>query len=357
MSSELICHNPTYSIGTDLGHDLFDWFASNEHSSVFIIADENTAKYCLPKITVQNISFDATRLFVIPAGEASKSLEKCSEIWKFMLESGADRKSVVICLGGGVVGDIGGFAASTFMRGIRFIQIPTSLLAMVDSSIGGKTGIDFLDVKNTIGTFHQPEAIFCNLSFLDTLTAQERLSGFAEMVKHALIDGGDHWKLMKTVNPGDIKDWMPLVKKSVRLKYQITQDDFKEKGLREVLNLGHTTAHALEALYFEKGQALLHGFAVAAGLAIEAELSSSISHGLSVEVKNEITNYIFSHFPKVHFSEDDIDRIVFFMGYDKKNRNGKRSFTLLRAPGEPNLGEQPSLEMIKKSLFFYFQHG
>lgn len=353
MKPIILCDSPMVCFGENLSAVINQWITQNNFSSFFILADKNTAEACLPILVRESDVLKSASLCTVEAGEYSKSISVCETLWKYMLQKGADRQTLILGLGGGVIGDLGGFIASTFMRGVAYIQVPTSLLAMVDASIGGKTGINFEGTKNMIGTFQQPRAIFSDSLFLKTLPDDEKKSGFAEMVKHGLIEGGDHWEEILTTYPADNIECSPLLLKSIRLKLDITQRDFKESGLREVLNLGHTIAHALEALYLEKNLQLHHGFAVAAGILIEAELSFISSFGLNSFHTAQIRNYVMSRFPHVSFSQNEIDRLIELIGFDKKNKFGKVSFSLLKKPGDVHLNANPPIENIKKALEIY----
>jgi len=292
---------------------------------VVVITDTNTQKLCLP-VLKDKVSF-AFHNIVIPSGDTYKSMETLQDVWKALLEFNLDRKSLIINLGGGVVTDIGGFAASTYKRGIPFIHIPTSLLGMVDASIGGKNGINFMGAKNQIGNIRVPEMVLIWTEFLKTLPADELRSGFAEMLKHGLIADYDYWKELLKAFPNNIDK--RLIKKSIEIKNQIVQTDPYEKGLRKSLNFGHTLGHALESFSHQTQKPLKHGEAVALGMILAAYLSykkNLIGFTFVNQIKKSILN-IYS-IPKL--SKNDINETIKFLRFDKKNTSGNINFVLLK---------------------------
>jgi 3-dehydroquinate synthase len=350
--SKLSDHPPVW-VAEDVSEALDFYFKQFSPHKISILADTNTSEFCLPILKSKIKSLENAHLITIEAGEASKSVDSCAMIWKELNKNGTDRKSLLCNLGGGIVGDLGGFAASTFMRGIPFIQVPTSLLAMVDASIGGKTGINFSGIKNLVGTFQQPAGIFIQPGFLSSLPEEELVSGFAEMAKHALIEGGDHWRKIMNIEPKDSKELRNLIVESVALKLSITEKDFKESGLREVLNLGHTSAHALEALYFSAGKQIMHGYAVAAGLAIETYIAQHLKTGLSETEAEHIRQFIYLKIPSVSFDSSQIEALIDLMDHDKKNREGKIRFSLLASIGKPIQGCDAPREVIRNAFNNY----
>lgn len=345
--------SPGIWVGNRLSEQIDQCLQDFSPSKIWILADTNTAKYCLNSLYADSPLLKNAGLIEIETGEHNKSLQTSRLIWETLAREGADRQSILINLGGGIVGDIGGFAASTFMRGIPFIQMPTTLLSMVDSAVGGKTGINFLGIKNLVGSFQHPAAVFVQTDFLKSLPDEEKRSGFAEMVKHALIEGGMHWEKIRAIRNPEIADLEELIADSVRLKLAITQKDFKESGLREVLNLGHTTAHALESLYLNEETQLLHGYAVAAGLAVETYIASSWNECLNKEAAQEIRNYLYSVFPPVCFYPHQFDTIIELMQHDKKNKSGKIRFSLLGNIGAPKHGCDVPVDLIRTALEKY----
>jgi len=292
---------------------------ATSHSSIHVLCDENTYELCWPALAYASEWFAAFPAICIPAGEDSKSSDILCGVWESLLENGADRQSLLLNLGGGVVCDLGGFAASTYMRGIDYINIPTSLLAMVDAAVGGKTGIDVGGFKNMAGTFAEPLEVIIHTAFLETLPKEETRSGFAEMLKHALLQGEDHWKQLKILDPLP-EILAPYILDSAKFKHGICSADLKESGLREQLNLGHTYGHALESYFFQLGKPIPHGFAVAWGL--EAEAVRACQRGeISLQYADDISQTIrrlFGEAPKVEWEE--LER---YWRMDKKNKQGE----------------------------------
>ncbi len=299
-------------------------------SSLFILTDENTYSYCLPLIQ-KVVQHRKHYIYKIRAGELNKNIHTCMDIWKAMTTAQLDRNSMMINLGGGVIGDIGGFCASTYKRGIDFIQIPTTLLSQVDASIGGKLGIDFESFKNHIGVFNFPIAVLIDPIFLNTLPHRELRSGYAEVIKHCLIADGDHWKELSQITDLRSQDWAAIIRRSLEVKRKIVIADPYEKGIRKLLNFGHTIGHAIESLLLETNSPLLHGEAIAAGMIYESKLSSRYM-GLSMKDEEQIIDYIEKIFgaPPVFSIENTIP----IMKQDKKNSNGKISFSLLKKIGD-----------------------
>ncbi|MBC8984605.1 3-dehydroquinate synthase [Pedobacter sp. N36a] len=301
------------------------------YSKVFIFVDRNTSEFCLPLL--QGMLDDYTNFDLIETdpGEENKNIDFCIGIWKTLLDFEADRKCLMINLGGGVITDMGGFIASTYKRGIDFINIPTTLLAQVDASVGGKTGIDIDNVKNMVGTFALPQAVFIETSFLKTLPERELLSGFAEMIKHGLIVDAAYYERLKVA---DYKNIAPIeVHRSVEIKNEVVTEDPQEKGRRKILNFGHTIGHAVEsyALINDKSP-LTHGEAIAVGMVAEAYLSST-NNTLTPEELEDITKYILSIYPAYHIKKESFTDLLGFMQSDKKNEHGQIMFSLLSKIG------------------------
>ncbi|WP_222538799.1 3-dehydroquinate synthase [Pedobacter polysacchareus] len=301
------------------------------YSKVFIFVDRNTSEFCLPLL--QGMLDDYTNFDLIETdpGEENKNIDFCIGIWKTLLDFEADRKCLMINLGGGVITDMGGFIASTYKRGIDFINIPTTLLAQVDASVGGKTGIDIDNVKNMVGTFALPQAVFIETSFLKTLPERELLSGFAEMIKHGLIVDAAYYERLKVA---DYKNIAPIeVHRSVEIKNEVVTEDPQEKGRRKILNFGHTIGHAVEsyALINDKSP-LTHGEAIAIGMVAEAYLSST-NNTLTPEELEDITKYILSIYPAYHIKKESFTDLLGFMQSDKKNEHGQIMFSLLSKIG------------------------
>ena len=291
------------------------------YSKIAILVDENTKRDCFPKLQ----KLENSIVIEIKSGEEYKNINSCNFIWEQLTKHNFDRNSLLINLGGGVIGDMGGFCASIYKRGIDFVQIPTTLLSMVDASVGGKVGISFNQFKNQIGLFNNPKSVLINPNFLETLAENQLKSGFAEVVKHALISDNNLWKqLMSTTF--DSLDWGNIIETSVQIKNKIVSVDPFEKGERKKLNFGHTFGHAIESFYLEKETPILHGEAVFMGMILETEISN-----LSKKEKNEIKNYILSNFALPYTPKKN--NLHKFLINDKKNKEEKINFSLLNKIG------------------------
>ena len=297
---------------------------------IVILVDENTRKYCLPRFLKK--SKIKGSIIEVESGENNKDIDTLQSIWEQMIREGMSRKSLLINLGGGVIGDMGGFAASTFMRGMKFIQVPTTLLSMVDASVGGKLGIDFLKLKNLVGVFNAPHLVWIDTNYLKTLPADQLQSGMGEVIKHSLIGDPKLWKQLR--NDRKIKDWTSFVKRNVAIKKTIVNADPKEKGMRKVLNYGHTIGHVLESHYLTTDTPLLHGQAIILGMLIENIISRDRGL-LSPKQFKRINSYLSSQVKDISLSttDSDLEAMLLTMASDKKNSNGKLKFSLLKAPG------------------------
>ncbi|MDM8176567.1 MULTISPECIES: 3-dehydroquinate synthase [Olivibacter] len=330
---------------------LREFLNKNTYSKIFILTDRNTSEHCLPVFTSSMPELTAYDLIEIDPGEENKNIDFCIGIWKMLLDFGADRKSLLINLGGGVITDIGGFAASTFKRGIDFIQIPTTLLSQVDASVGGKTGIDMDGVKNIIGTFTQPKAVLINSDFLATLDERQMVSGFAEMIKHGLIYDQGYFGELQRVDLKELNE--DYIYRSVVIKNDVVTKDPTEKGLRKILNFGHTIGHAVESYSLANDSfPLLHGEAIAVGMICEAYLSHR-HNGLSLESLNEIRGYIMHLFPSYSFGEAIYEFLYTYMLNDKKNTGDKIGFALLNKIGSCDFDLYIQKEQIFESLDYY----
>lgn len=324
-----------------------------QYAQVVVLVDENTREHCLPKI--QSI-LPKECVIEIKSGEEEKNLQTCTHIWEQMTAKQLDRKALMINLGGGVIGDMGGFCASTYKRGIDFIQIPTTLLSQVDASVGGKLGIDFNGLKNHIGVFKEPIAVFINDEFLSTLNSRELRSGYAEIIKHALIADKNKWTQLQSIKNLDAVEWLPLIKESVAIKEHITTTDPTEKGLRKVLNFGHTIGHAIETHYlFVPNKRLLHGEAIAIGMICEAWLAYKKGFITKDDVK-EIESYILSIYPYTNIPMADVEPILSHIYQDKKNEGGKLLYSLLNKIGDSNYNIQITYEETQEALLYYVNH-
>ena len=307
----------------------FNIFLLNQkYSKIFILTDTNTNNFCLP-ILLQNLDAEIPfEIIEIDPGEEQKNIEICIQLWDLLLNYEADRNSLLINLGGGVINDLGGFVASTYKRGIDFINIPTTLLAMVDASIGGKNGIDFGNIKNQIGTISNPKMIVIYPEFLETLSQDELLSGFAEMLKHGLIFDKNHWLELKNITQVHSTFLEKFIENSILIKLQITNEDPNEKNIRKLLNFGHTIGHAIESLYLENDNKITHGHAVAIGMLVESHLSLMLNILSNIEFL-EIKKTILNHFKAIEFSSNEVKKMTEFIKFDKKNSNGMIRFALI----------------------------
>lgn len=326
--------------------------AKRAYSILFILVDENTHELCLPQFMAEIEGEYQFEIIEIESGEINKTIETCVGVWEALSELGADRKSILINLGGGVLTDLGGFVASTFKRGIDFINVPTTLLAMVDASVGGKTGVDLGVLKNQVGVINQPVMVLILPDFLDTLEPRQVKSGFAEMLKHGLIQNKAYWETLKKA-----KTLISLKKHiltSVQIKNEVVLQDPTEQGIRKILNYGHTLGHAIESYFLENEakKTLLHGEAIAIGMILEGYLSYKLS-GLSKSILEDIKNTFLHSFEKVEFSELDINAILHLMKYDKKNSHGKVNFVLLKAIGKPEIDVEIPLELFEEAFVYY----
>ena len=333
------------------GQALAEILNAGNYSKAVLLVDANSEKFCLPQFA----SIDLPIIRIEP-GEQQKNIRTCEYIWQQMMALGMDRHSLLVNLGGGVIGDMGGFCAATFFRGIPFVQIPTTLLSQVDASIGGKLGIDLNWVKNAVGVFKNPLAVVVDPQFLKTLPDAELRSGFAEIIKHALIADAVLWNQLKEIDRLDGVEWEPILEASLRIKRDVVVEDPFEKGRRKVLNFGHTIGHAIESFVLSAGKPLTHGEAVAAGMVAESYLSSKYL-GLEAACLDEIVQVIKRFYPPIHFTEGDYDALLGLMKKDKKNRAGSISFTLLPAIGQASFDQFVSEDSIREALDFYLREA
>lgn len=317
-----------------IGKNSFSKLDISNYSQVAILVDENTKRDCLSKLP----QIENALIIEIKSGEEYKNISTCNFIWEQLTINNFDRNALLINLGGGVIGDMGGFCAATYKRGLEFIHIPTTLLAMVDASVGGKLGIDFKGFKNQIGLFNNPKAVLISSEFLETLAESELKSGFAEVVKHALISDNSLWLKLKNTPFTDL-DWEDIIDTSVQIKNKIVLADPFEKGERKKLNFGHTFGHAIESYYLEKRTPISHGEAVFMGMILETKISD-----LSETDKNEIKNYVLSNFALPYTPKKS--SLHKFLINDKKNQHGKINFTLLNGIGNCSLDNLFSLDEL-----------
>jgi len=335
---------------------LNSFIEQKKYSSLFLLVDSNTNTFCVPKflpylaveIPIEIIEIDSDDL----GSESLKNITTCSEIWTILTELGADRKSLIINLGGGVITDIGGFVAATFKRGIDFIHVPTTLLGMVDAAIGGKNGVDLGSLKNQIGVIKVPNLLLIDTDFLTTLPQREMRSGLAEMLKHGLICDANYWQQFQNLKTLDFADLDPLIYRSVEIKNEIVKKDPTENGIRKALNFGHTIGHAIESYLLETPIPLLHGEAIAVGMVLESYISKE-KKLLSNDDYLQIKQTIKSIFETVSFTAKDIEIILNFLIHDKKNEYGKIQFALLNGIGNTSLNQLVDNELIIKSFNDY----
>lgn len=331
---------------------LDDYIKDAAYSSVFLLCDKDTYQHCLPyfQSRIPQLNFEIT---IIPSGEQIKNIETCQYIWSQWLEAGIDRSSLVLCLGGGVVSDIGGFCSSSIIRGVDCIYIPTSLMAMADASIGGKTGINFKMFKNQVGTFTMPKVIVIDSVFLKTLPDRQLKNGYVEIIKHSLIQSPSYFQDLIALGwPLNESDLLEYMKKSIRTKTEIVEQDFAEKSIRKSLNFGHTIGHALEGFFLEKGIDVLHGEAVAAGIICESFISATLFKW-KPQILDSIRAFLKQFTGELAFSETDYLEIIAKLELDKKRKNRNIYFSLLDSPGKPKIDQQVAEELIVKSLEYY----
>ena len=324
------------------------------YSKVFILVDENTNLKCF-NVFKNNIN-NNKKIFkiLIDAGENFKNLKTCKKIWNFLSTNSCDRNSLLVNLGGGVITDIGGFVASTIKRGIDFINVPTTLLSMVDASLGGKTGVNLNALKNQIGVFKHPILILIDFNFLDTLPNSEIRNGFSEMIKHGLIYNNNHWNELYKINIPNIDNIKDHIFSSILIKNNIVLEDPYEKSIRKNLNFGHTIGHAIESYFLlnKKTKTLSHGHSIAIGMIVESYISSETLN-FNLDEINKIKFIFNSVFSKVVFTKKDINEIIDLLVHDKKNFDGRINFVLLKKIGAPKVDIQVSSKMIKKGFDFY----
>ena len=349
MSQQIIkCKN--------LEQDLRNILKSIDYDKLFILTDTNTRQFCMPLFSNLPEVFNAPQV-TIKAGDANKNIETLSSVWKFLCDNGATRKSLLINIGGGMPTDLGGFAAASFKRGIRFVNIPTTLLAVVDAAVGGKTGINFNGLKNEIGAFAPAEAVLIETQFFKTLDTENFFSGYAEMIKHALLSSEDEWRKILSFNTDtiDYENLKDLITTSVGIKEKIVEQDPTEKGIRKALNLGHTVGHAFESLSYELKSPILHGYAVAWGLVCELYLSFKKT-GFSQDKLTQTIYFIKQNYGTFSFSCKQYDRIYELMQHDKKNESDTINFTLLSNIGDIKINQTATKEEIFEALDFYQEH-
>lgn len=367
-------------ISNDIELDLATAVAESEHDRVFVLTDDTTHECCLPKVAALLAQYDAVPI-TIPHGDQHKTLAALGDVWTALQQGGATRHSLLINLGGGMVTDLGGFAAATFKRGINFINIPTTLLAMVDAAVGGKTGVNFGGLKNEVGAFADARFVIINTCFLDTLDAENLCSGYAEMLKHALISDERMWAehVNFDLSQPDLAELQRMVAESIAVKERIVTEDPHEHGIRKALNFGHTIGHALEEFALQqatpsggavvsnaptnqtsggtaisnapKNRPLLHGYAVAFGLIGELYMSARKA-GFPTERVHQTARFIRENYAQTEFTCNDYPTLLNLMRHDKKNTSGVINFTLLHNIGDIRINQTATDEEIREALDF-----
>jgi 3-dehydroquinate synthase len=336
-----------------LATDVEKTIHSIRHDKLFVLMDEHTHLHCLPLIKKVKGIQEAVKI-IIPSGDTNKTLEHLNDVWKQLTENGATRHSLLVNLGGGMVTDLGGFAAATFKRGIAYINIPTTLLGAVDAAVGGKTGINFEGYKNEIGAFYPANFVLISSDFFQSLDHSAILSGYAEMVKHALIHSASDWEKL-LVFPLETIDYSllnELVFRSVGIKRAIVEKDPYEKNIRKALNLGHTTAHAFESFAINRGTPVAHGYAVAWGLIVELWLSHRVC-GFPKEKLQKTIRFIQQHYGAFDITCDDYETLFQIAMHDKKNVGGTINFTLLSEIGNVQIDQTADKNLIFDAFDFY----
>ncbi len=320
---------------------------------LFLVMDRNSERFCLPLIC-DTPNIERFKKVVIPNGEEHKSLSSVEQIWLFLSQSGADRKSLVVNLGGGMVTDLGSFAASTFKRGVEFVNIPTTLLSQVDASVGGKTGFNFNGFKNEIGVINQPLQVIIDTRFLKTLDHENLISGYAEMIKHGLIHSQDHLAELRKFDllRPDYAILQGMIARSVMIKEYFVEKDPREKNIRKALNFGHTIGHAFESYSLKKSQPLLHGHAVAFGMIAELYLSR-LNCGFPDGILHHLSGWISSIYGKYPIETADYETFYELMGHDKKNDGKRINFTLITSVGEVEINRDCTKEQIFEALDYF----
>ena len=328
---------------------------SKDFNSVFVLVDENTDKHCLD-VFINKSSIEEYNKIIIKAGEENKNIDTCIQIWKELNLQKADRKSLLINLGGGVLTDIGGFVASTYLRGIKFINVPTTLLGMVDAAHGGKTGIDFLNLKNQIGVFSMPIDVILDSTYLKTLSKEEYLNGYAEIFKHSFLSDSEETSFNSLLNLDFFKDVDFIIKKYSEVKNRIVKIDKYESDIRKVLNLGHTIGHALESYSHISNniKTLKHGEAIIVGLITELYISA-IQNNFPLTTVDKLKEISSKYFEKINLSDDQLEQIFDLMIFDKKNNNGMVYFVLLDENGKP-LTDQKVEKKVFVDAFDYYRN-
>ena len=335
------------------GESIDQFIEAHNYSSVFVLMDENVMQHCWPIIQFESKSLENVEILLVDAGEEQKDIEIATQLWHSLIEAKADRASLLINIGGGMISDLGGFVASTYKRGIDFINIPTSLLSMVDASIGGKTAVNLHHLKNQVGVFCNPKAIYIQTDFLKTLDPRQMLSGWAEMLKHGLIADENHWNKLIEVTELSIENIAPHIPRSIEIKKEIVEQDPQEKNIRKKLNFGHSLGHIIESFSLENdSDHLLHGEAVAIGMIMESYLSVKLN-GLSKDALQLISAQIGSFFNKYEIQDQLIAQSFDYLLQDKKKEGNELNLTFVSAIGESVINQNCKFEDIIESINYY----
>jgi len=354
MAKKIIRERGSVYSGEGMWQSLNEIVATIRPSKVYVLTDQNTKEHCLPHFLKQYNYAEHLHVLCIKAGETYKNIATSLELWKQLSSTGADRNSLLINLGGGVVTDLGGFVASTFQRGIEFINIPTSLLAMVDASVGGKNGVDLGMLKNQIGIIRDAKAILVDTSFLNTLPDAHFTSGVTEMIKHGFIHSEDYLKRVMDMDRENASEIAQLIWESIEIKNDVITQDPTEKGLRKTLNYGHTLGHAIESFCLDVSERkpLLHGEAIAIGLVLATFISSEL-YSFPKNKLEKTSAHLIKTFGKEEFSSSEIDAIIKLLIFDKKNSNGEIRFVLLENIGQHKINCLVPDALIYEAFKFY----
>ncbi len=320
-----------------------------KNAKVIIITDENVHQLWIEDLISNTPALFHADIIELPAGEDTKNIDFCTQIWKTLADYKVKRSDLIINFGGGVITDFGGFIASTYKRGLHFINIPTTLLSQIDASVGGKTGINLDHLKNLIGTFSLADDVFIDDKYLTTLSSSELLSGWAEMLKHGVIYDKNHWDSLISVKDVNANNISRFIYDSVYIKHQIVTQDPKEKSIRKLLNFGHTIGHAIEGILLIENKHHPHGYAIAWGMVIEAELSFELNL-LSINDLNQIKNAINQFYIKCPVKNTQINQLIELMLNDKKNTNQQINFTLLKEIGKGVINQFVDINVIENVL-------
>jgi 3-dehydroquinate synthase len=348
-------YNASIIVTGELENELGKILSRYPEDKIFLVTELNCDLFCHAIIS-RTPGFGNFKKVVIPPGEENKKLSSVEKIWLFLSQNGADRKSLIVNLGGGMLTDLGGFAASTMKRGISFVNIPTTLLAQVDASVGGKTGFNFNGLKNEIGVINQPIAVIIDTRFLQTIDYQNFISGYAEMIKHGLIDSPDHLEEVRNYDLQniDLELLRGIIARSVAIKDSFVFRDPNEQNIRKALNFGHTIGHAFESYALESGHPILHGYAVAYGMIAELYLSHKVCN-LPLSTLDELSHWLISIYGKFTLEESQFEPVYELMTHDKKNEGKRVNFTLLPSIGEVAINQNCSKELIFEALEYYKQ--